>query len=166
MLEGTAVDFVVVVFREDERWQVSALPPRTAEDLHSFTHALRQQPSEGVALGLCAFDDDFFLAVRPDGDDVRLMISDASAAADWPIAAQALELVGEPLPEDENAEQVRPAGDLSIFADIGMTAMELGGVCSDLELYPDEMLGQIAGRIGFGHQFDRAVETDPAQYGS
>ena len=63
------------------------------------------------------------------------------------------------MPDDDD-EQVVPAGDLEIFADLGMSSMELAAICSDLELYPDEMLGQIAARIGFGPQFDRAVDDD------
>jgi hypothetical protein len=43
-----------------------------------------------------------------------------------------------------------------------MDAMELSAVCSDLELYPDEMLGQVAARIGFGTQFELAVGDDLA----
>jgi len=31
-----------------------------------------------------------------------------------------------------------------------MNAMELGALCDDLDLYPDEMLGTIAARLGFG----------------
>ena len=49
---------------------------------------------------------------------------------------------------------MQPAGDLDIFADLGVAAMEVSAVCGDLELYPDEMLAQIASRIGFGPQFD------------
>jgi putative tRNA adenosine deaminase-associated protein len=47
-----------------------------------------------------------------------------------------------------------------MFADLGMSAMELSAVCSDLELYPDEILAQIAARIGFGQQFDQAVNAE------
>ena len=38
--------------------------------------------------------------------------------------------------------------------------MELVAICSDLELYPDEMLGQVAARIGFGPQFESVVDDD------
>jgi len=55
---------------------------------------------------------------------------------------------------------VEPAGDLDIFGDLGMDAMELSALCSDLELYPDEMLDQVASRIGFGPQFERAMADD------
>ena len=86
------------------------------------------------------------------------MISDASAAGDWPVARQALDLVGEAAPDDD--ETMSPAGDLEIFADLGMSSMELVAICSDLELYPDEMLGQVAARIGFGPQFESVVDDD------
>jgi putative tRNA adenosine deaminase-associated protein len=107
---------------------------------------------------MCSYGDDFFLVVRPAGDDVRLLVSDVTAAGEWPVARQALELIGEPVPDEDDFEHVAPAGDLEIFADLGLGSMELSAVCSDMELYPDEMLGQIAARIGFGPQFDRAVD--------
>ena len=159
MAEATLVDFVVVAFREDGRWQVGSLPRRAGGDLGALVKAVRQQPSEGATLALCSYGDDFFLVVRPDGDEVRLMISDASAAREWPVAGEALDLVDEPIPEDDD-ETVLPAGDLDIFADLGMGSMELSAVCSDLELYPDEMLRQIAARIGFGPQFENVVDDD------
>lgn len=160
MPEDTLVDFAVVVFREEGQWQIGSLPHRAARDLSGLVAAVRQQPSEGVTLALCSYGDDFFLALRPDGSDIRLLVSDASAARDWPIAREALELTGESDPDEDDDEVVEPAGDLDIFADLGMDSMELQAVCTDLELYPDEMLGQIAARIGFGPQFDRAVDDD------
>jgi putative tRNA adenosine deaminase-associated protein len=156
--EDTLVDFAVVVFREDGQWQVGALPHRSATELPALLHAVRQQPSEGPTFAVCSYGDDFFLVVRPDADHVRLMISDATAAGEWPVAREALELVDEPEPDDDDA--AAPAGDLDIFSDVGLGSMELAAVCSDLELYPDEMLGQIAARIGFGPQFESVVDDD------
>ncbi len=159
MPEDTLVDFAVVVFREDGQWQVGSLPHRAAQHVPALVAALRQQPSEGATLAVCSYGDDFFLVLRPDGSDIRVMVSDVTAVGDWPIAREALDLVGEAVPDDDD-EQVVPAGDLEIFTDLGMGSMELAAICSDLELYPDEMLGQIAARIGFGPQFDRAVDDD------
>jgi putative tRNA adenosine deaminase-associated protein len=156
--EDTLVDFAVVVFREEGQWQVGSLPHKAATELPALLHAVRQQPSEGPTLAICSYGDDFFLVIRPDGDDVRLMISDATAAGDWPVAREALDLVDEPQPEDDEA--AAPAGDLDIFADLGIDSMELVAVCSDLEAYPDEMLGQVAARIGFGPQFESVVDDD------
>lgn len=158
MAEDTLVDFAVVVFREEGQWQVGSLPHKAAAELPALLHAVRQQPSEGPTFAICSYGDDFFLVIRPDGDDVRLMISDATAAGDWPVAREALDLVDEPQPEDDEA--AAPAGDLDIFADLGIDSMELVAVCSDLEAYPDEMLGQVAARIGFGPQFESVVDDD------
>jgi putative tRNA adenosine deaminase-associated protein len=156
--EDTLVDFAVVVFREEGQWQVGSLPHKAATELHALLHAVRQQPSEGPTFAICSYGDDFFLVIRPEGDDVRLMISDATAAGDWPVAREALDLLDEPQPEDDEA--AAPAGDLDIFADLGIDSMELVAVCSDLEAYPDEMLGQVAARIGFGPQFESVVDDD------
>jgi len=156
--EDTLVDFAVVVFREEGQWQVGSLPHKAATELPALLHAVRQQPSEGPTFAICSYGDDFFLVIRPDGDDVRLMISDATAAGDWPVAREALDLVDERQPEDDEA--AAPAGDLDIFADLGIDSMELVAVCSDLEAYPDEMLGQVAARIGFGPQFESVVDDD------
>ena len=155
----TLVDFAVVVFREDGQWQVGSLPHRAAETLEGMVAAVRQQPTEGPRFAVSSYGDDFFLAIRPDGDEIRLMLSDASAADEWPIAAEVMEALDEALPDDD---EVEPAGDLDIFGDLGMDAMELAGLCGDLELYPDEMLGQIATHIGFGPQFEQAVDPDKA----
>lgn len=160
MAEDTLVDFAVVAFREDGRWQLGSLPHRAAQDMSLLVAAVRQQPSEGATLAFCSYGDDFFLVLRPDGADIRLLVSDATAVGEWPIAREALGLVGEPAPAEDDDADVAPAGDLEIFADLGMGSMELSTVCSDLELYPDEILAQIAARIGFGAEFDRAVEDD------
>jgi putative tRNA adenosine deaminase-associated protein len=157
MVDETMVDFALVAYLEDGQWQVGSLPPRAAEEMHAFVHALRQQQSDGVALGLSSYGDDFFLAVRLHGEDVRVLLSDVSAVGEWQIAQQALELIDEPEPDDGD---VSPGGDLGIFADLGVSPMEVAAICGELELYPDEMLGQIATHIGFGPQFDAAVDPD------
>jgi putative tRNA adenosine deaminase-associated protein len=158
--EDTLVDFAVVAYLEDGQWEIGSLPHRAAEDLSALVAAVRQQSTAGPTLALCSYGDDFFLVLRPEGNDIRLLVSDVTAVGEWPIAREALDMVGEAEPEGDDFEHVAPAGDLEIFADLGMDAMELSAVCSDLELYPDEMLGQIAARIGFGPQFDRVVDDD------
>ena len=37
--------------------------------------------------------------------------------------------------------------------------MELAHALDDFDLYPDEMLGDIAARLGFGEQFDAVVDA-------
>jgi putative tRNA adenosine deaminase-associated protein len=88
-----------------------------------------------------------------------VFLSDVTASVDWPLAGQVLEHLDIPIPEDEELDQVLPVGDMSIFADLGLDEMELGAISGDLELYPDEMLLSISGRIGFATAFERALDA-------
>ncbi|GLW64583.1 tRNA adenosine deaminase [Actinomadura rubrobrunea] len=154
-----ATDFAVVVYREDDNWEAGVLPVALTEDLAGLIHALRQQPSIGSTIGLVSVGDDFFVAIRLLGDEVMVFLSDVTASVDWPLARQVLEYLDIPVPEDEELDQVLPVGDMSIFADLGLDEMELGAISGDLELYPDEMLLSIAGRLGFAAAFERALDT-------
>ncbi|MQY05377.1 tRNA adenosine deaminase-associated protein [Actinomadura macrotermitis] len=159
MTDVDATDFAVVVYREDDRPDAEILPVALTEDLDGLIHALRQQPSLGGTIGLVSVGDDFFVAIRLLGDEVMVFLSDVTASVDWPLAGQVLDYLDIPIPEDEELDQVLPVGDMSIFADLGLDEMELGAISGDLELYPDEMLLSIAGRLGFGPAFERALDT-------
>jgi putative tRNA adenosine deaminase-associated protein len=154
--EEPAVDFAVAVVREEGRWEATALPPHMATDLTVLIGALRQQELEGSALGLVSVEDDYFVLVRVTGDDVRLLLSDVTAATESAFAREVVELLDRPLPDED--ESVQPAGDLAIVADLGVDAMELGALCDEIDLYPDEVLADIAVRLGFGAQFNAAVD--------
>ncbi|GGQ01044.1 tRNA adenosine deaminase [Actinomadura coerulea] len=161
MTDVDATDFAVVVYREDEGWEAEILPVALTEDLAGLIHALRQQPSLGGTVGLVSVGDDFFVAIRLLGDEVMVFLSDVTASVDWPLAGQVLEYLDIPIPDEEELDQVLPVGDMSIFADLGLDEMELGAISGDLELYPDEMLLSIAGRIGFAPAFERALDAVP-----
>lgn len=161
MTDVDAADFAVVVYREDEGWEAEILPVALTEDLAGMIHALRQQPSLGGTVGLVSVGDDFFVAIRLLGDDVMVFLSDVTASVDWPLAGQVLEYLDIPIPDEEELDQVLPVGDMSIFTDLGLDEMELGAISGDLELYPDEMLLSIAGRIGFAPAFERALDAIP-----
>jgi putative tRNA adenosine deaminase-associated protein len=159
MDEG-ALDFALCVWREDGRWQVSSLPPRAADSLDTFVHAVRQQPGEGGTLGLVSVADEFFVVVRVNGDAVRYLLSDLNAAYDWPLADEVADALGIEVPEDdEELDEVQPAGDLTLLADFGMDAAELDVLCSDPELYPDEQLGSVAARLGFADQLESTLQS-------
>jgi putative tRNA adenosine deaminase-associated protein len=149
----------IVVYREDGVWQSGVLPGRVADDLDGLIAVLRQQPGENGAIGLVNVADEFFVAVRVRGDDVRLLLSDVTAAVAWDLARQVVQRLGIETPSEDDLEDVWPAGDMSIFADLGLDEMELGAVLADLDAYADEMLLAVAGRLGFGDVYDRAVEA-------
>ena len=103
---------------------------------------LRQQPAENGAIGLVNVADEFFVALRVRGDEVRMMLSDVTAAVAWDLARQVIDRLGIDAPDDERVEDVWPAGDVGIFADLGLDEMELGALLADLDAYADEMLTQ------------------------
>jgi putative tRNA adenosine deaminase-associated protein len=159
MTDPSTTDFAVIAYREEEAWEAEVLPVALTEDLNGLIHALKQQPSIGGTIGLAAIGDDFFVALRVLGTQVSVFLSDVTAAADWPLARQVLDHLGVPPPGDEELDQVLPVGDLSIFADLGMDEMELGALAGDLDLFPDEVLARLAGRLGFGPAMERALDT-------
>jgi len=149
------VDFALVAYREEGVWQLQELSPDTVGDLENFAKELRRWPGDGGSLGLVSVDEDFFVLVRVLGPRTKILLSDVTAATDWPIARAAVDALELPLPDDEDEQA--PAGDLAIVADLGMGAMDMGALLDDVELYPDEMLGDIASRLGFGSIYDEAV---------
>jgi putative tRNA adenosine deaminase-associated protein len=156
-LEANAqgVDFALVAYREEGVWQVRQVDAEKAADLDGFAAELRRYPGDAGSLGLVSIDEDFFVLVRVLGARTSLLLSDVTAANDWPIARSVIAHLHLPLPDDD--EDQEPAGDLGIVADLGMGAMDMGALLDDYELYPDEMLGDIAGRLGFGSEYDELV---------
>lgn len=148
------VDFAVAAYRDDGEWQLVELHPSVAEDLDHLTDALGRFPSDVGVLGMVSMNDDFFVLVRKVGTQVRFLLSDVTAASEWPLAGGVADLVDAPDADDDDPQ---PAGDLDIVSDLGMAALELGVLCDDDDLYPDEILGDVAARLGFGDAFERIV---------
>jgi putative tRNA adenosine deaminase-associated protein len=158
MTDLTSADFAVIAYREDDAWEAELLPAALSENLDGLIRALRQQASLSGTIGLAAVGDDFFVALRVIGSHVRVFLSDVTAAAYWPLARQVLGYLDIPVPDQEDdIDQVLPAGDLSIFADLGVDEMELGAISGDLDMYPAEALESIARRLGFGPALQRAL---------
>ena len=155
-----AVDFVVSAWREAGSWNVEQLPAKSAGDLASLVASLGAHNAEYGVVGMVSVADDFFVLLRVRDGRVRLILSDVAAALDWPLAQEALQLLGVPMPEDADDAEFEPAGDLTMLADLGMAAEELGLLCEDPDLYPDEVLGVVAERIGISRQFDEIAGRD------
>ena len=152
------IDFAIIVYREEEQWEADVLPTAVTADMDGLLQALRRQPSIGGTIGFAGVGDDFFVAVRILGDEVSLFLSDLTAAVDYPLARQVLDALDIPVPSDDELDQVLPAGDLSIFADLGLDEMELGAISADLDLYPEDAVIGIAERLRFGDAVERALD--------
>lgn len=151
-------DFAVIVYREEDQWEADVLPTAVTADLGGLVQALRRQPSIGGTIGFAGVGDDFFVAIMVFGEDVSLFLSDLTAAVDYPLARQVLDALEIPVPSDDELDQVLPAGDLSIFADLGLDEMELGAISADLDLYPEDAVIRIAERLRFGDAVERALD--------
>ena len=150
-----AVDFALAAYRDRGAWVVHELAHDVIEDVEVLSHALRRFQGDSGAVGMVAVDEDFFVIVRVAGATTRVLLSDITAAEEWELASSAVDFLGLPPPEDDD-EQV-PAGDLDLLGDLGMHAMDMGVLLDDVDLYPDEILSDVARRLGFGEQFDDAV---------
>ena len=151
-------DFAIIVYREEEQWEADVLPTAVTADMDGLLQALQRQPSIGGTIGFAGVGDDFFVAVRILGEDVSLFLSDLTAAVDYPLARQVLDALDIPVPSDDELDQVLPAGDLSIFADLGLDEMELGALSADLDLYPEDAVIGMAERLRFGDAVERALD--------
>lgn len=152
-IEG--VDFALVVYREDNVWRVDEISEDLLHDVDVLSTELRRWPGDAGCLGLVSIDEDFFVLVRVAGPQMRLLLSDVTAATEWPLARSVIETLNLPMPDED--DEPEPAGDLAIVADFGMSAMDMGVLLDDEDLYPDEALGDIAQRLGFGALYDDAV---------
>jgi putative tRNA adenosine deaminase-associated protein len=151
------IDFALAAFREGDQWRVQDLAHDHLGDIATIAHALSRFPGDGGAVAMVAVDEDFFVIVRVAGATTRVLLSDVTAAEDWELASSAVEFLGLPELEVVDEDDQVPAGDLDLLGDLGLSAMELGLLLDDVDLYPDEILSDVARRLGFGEQFDDAV---------
>ncbi|MGI8435226.1 MAG: tRNA adenosine deaminase-associated protein [Nocardioidaceae bacterium] len=151
--------WAVVVYRQDGIWEVGELPPAITGDLRAVVAAVSQQEGGGGPFALVDIADEFFVVVRLVAGQVRLLLSDVTAAVAWDLAAQVCEALDLDVPADDDLDEVWPAGDLGIFDDLGVDEMELGAILSDVELYADEMLSALARRLGFADAFERVIDV-------
>jgi putative tRNA adenosine deaminase-associated protein len=153
----SAVDFAVVAYRDEGLWLVQPLPSGSADDIDTLVTALRPWPSDTGAIGLVSVDDDFFVIARVMGARTQLLLSDVTAATEWELASGVIDLLDLPEPDDD--EDPQPAGDLGLLADLGVSAMDMGVLCDDEDLYPEDVLADVARQIGFESQFQAAVDA-------
>lgn len=151
--------FAVAVYRDGDVWRAEPLPAAVLGDLVVLLQALRSQPAEGGPFVVACVDEEFFLVARQDGPRISLLLSDLTASVEYPLAEQALARLGEEPPEDDELDEVWPAGDLDLFADLGLGEDEMERVLDDIDAYPDEMLDAIIDRIGIdiGEAYARAT---------
>ena len=154
----------MAVSREETAWKCALLGHELLDDLDGVITALRRiAASGGAVFALLAVEDEFFAIVRPVPGGASLLLSDAVAALDFDLAADVLDLLQVPIPEEDDVEDdvdPWPEGDLAVLADFGLSEQEMRVIVNDVDLYPDEQLAIIAQRCGFGDQWTALVERN------
>jgi putative tRNA adenosine deaminase-associated protein len=149
--------FAVVAFRDGTQWRVEPLPPAVLGDLGVLLSALRSQPPEGGPFVIASVEDEFFVIARQEGRRTSLLLSDLTAAVEFPLAEQAINKLGEEPPADDELDEVWPVGDLELFSDLGLPEEEMEDILDDLDALPDEMLDTIVDRLGLTEQYGAAT---------
>ena len=151
--------FGVAVVREDGKWRCSAMRRAALNSLSAAETELRELRSAGAVFGLLDVDDEFFVIVRPAPAGTRLLLSDATAALDYDIAAEVLDTLDADI-DDEDLEDTDPfeEGDLGLLADIGLPEGVLGVIIADEESEIEEQITAIAERMGFADELSAVLD--------
>jgi len=151
--------FGVAVVREDGKWRCTAMHRAALRSLTAAETELRELRSAGAVFGLINIDDDFFIIVRPAPAGTRLLLSDATAALEYDIAAEVLDSLDSEI-DDDDLEDAEPfeEGDLSVLSDIGLHEDVLTVILSDTDLYADEQLTRIAAEMGFSDEMAAVLD--------
>jgi putative tRNA adenosine deaminase-associated protein len=151
------IDFVLAAYREDGQPYVQSLAKDLANDLDELIVQLRRLPGDAGALGFVSLVEEVFVIARVRGPHVQVLLSDATAANEWPIARDVADYLGEEIPDEEDESE--PMGDLGLVADLGLSDFDMGAIIDDLDMGSDEMLVAIAERIKLNPQFQKVAEA-------
>ena len=147
------------VVREGATWKCSPLSAKALTSLVAAETELRELRSAGAVFGLLDIDDEFFLIVRPAPSGTRLLLSDATAALDYDIAAEALDkLDADIATEDLEDSDPFEEGDLGVLADVGLPDAVLAVILAETDLYADEQIGRIAREMGFAEELSVVLD--------
>ena len=151
------IDLVISVHREDGQPVAQALNKDLANDLEELIVQLRRLPADAGATGFVSLAEEIFVILRVRGQNVQVILSDASAASDWPIARDVADFLGIddwPDPEDDDTE---PMGDLGMLADLGVSELDMQDYCDNMDDATYDLLAEIADAMKVGPAFRRVM---------
>ncbi len=151
------IDFVLAAYREDGEPRVQELAKDLANDLDELIVQLRRLPGDAGSIGFVSLVEEVFVIARVRGQHVQVLLSDGTAAGEWPIARDVADYLGEEIPEEE--DEPEPMGDLGILADLGLSDFDLGAIVDDLDMGSDEMLLAVADKVKLNPQFRKVAEA-------
>lgn len=150
------VDFIMALYREDGTPVVTPLEIDLANDLDDLIAHLQRLPGDNGASALVSISGEFFAAVRVRGRHVHVVLSDVYSAENWSLARDIVDFLGIDVPEDDDEDGL--VGDLDLFADQGLSEMELEAICAEWDEDSDTLALQIADEIHFGPQARKVAD--------
>ena len=157
--EDDEIDFCVALYREDGVPTGVALEPDLANDFEELIAYLQRIPGDAGALGLVSLDSDVLIAVRVRGPrHVQVFVSDVYYVDTWPIVRDAVEFLGLD-PDSSDVPEEGPVGDMDMFADQGVSEMDLEAMFMDAEdLSSEDVAEKIAQGMRCGTVFHKAID--------
>lgn len=151
------VDFVVAVYREDGLPVAVPMDFDLANDFDELVRQLGRIPGDSGAVGFVSIAGEFFVACRVRGRVVEVLLSDAGAANDWPLARDIVDYLGAEVPDED--DDSAPMGDLDMFAASGLHSFELEQITTDYDEDSDVLVLQIVSKLKVAPEFERAVDS-------
>ncbi|MGY1773655.1 tRNA adenosine deaminase-associated protein [Blastococcus sp. SYSU D00813] len=156
--------WAVLVRRAGERWRVELLAEDAGDELPVLERALGEPgAAEWPGPFVVVVDSRLYLVILRHGPGgmVRAFISDATMQ-EWLLASEVVERYGIAVDTEgafDDDETGWPGGDLDVLADYGLPADELRPIVTADDLWADEMVARIAGRLGFADELAAAVQS-------
>jgi putative tRNA adenosine deaminase-associated protein len=156
--------YAVRVARAGERWRVELLAQDAGDELPVLERALGDPAAQEWPGPFVVVVDSrlYFVVLRHGpGGMVRAFISDATMQ-EWLLASEVVERYGIAVDTEgafDDDETGWPGGDLDVLADYGLPADELRPIVTADDLWADEMVARIAGRLGFADELAAAVRA-------
>lgn len=151
------VDLVVALYREDGKAVAVPLDFELANDFDELINQLSRLPGDSGADGWVSVAGEFFVICRVRGRVVEVLLSDVTAAQEWPLARDVVDYLGEEMPDDD--DDSAPLGDLEMYSASGLRAFELESIATDYDEDSDVLLSRIAKRLKVADVFERAAES-------
>lgn len=92
------VDLVIALYREDGKATAVPLDFELANDLDELIRQLSRLPGDSGADGWVSVAGEFFVLCRVRGRTVEVLLSDATAANDWPLARDVVDYLARRCP--------------------------------------------------------------------
>ncbi|MEV0586578.1 tRNA adenosine deaminase-associated protein [Nonomuraea sp. NPDC050310] len=151
--------FAAAFVRTPDGWsgaEVDLSGAELVDDLGDATGEALRLTGDELALLCVEVEDEWFAIARYRGvEEPRVFLSDAHAVGPSSLGELFAEFAGFVPDKDSTELGVRPAGDLELLSDLGMSAEELMELSMEEGVLPADILSVIAEKLGFADELDR-----------